>query len=146
MKNVTIIFSFIFLSFFNLKAQTKSEVLVKDLETRRFEALVKNDFNFLEEVFSDDLVYLHSNGSKDDKAKYIGNLKSGKSGYDEITSLGFNTKEYAKNVVINRGKLRLKIKSPNHDAVPFEVYFTTVYIKEGGTWRCVSWQATRFPV
>lgn len=146
MKNVLIIFSFFFLSFFNLSAQTKSEILVKDLETKRFEAIVKNDFKFLDQVFSEDLVYLHSSGSQDDKNKYIGNLKSGKSGYEEITSLGFNTKEYDKNVVINRGKVRLKIKSPNHDAVPFEVYFTTVYIKKGSTWRCVSWQATRLPI
>lgn len=146
MKNVLIIFSFFFLSFFNLSAQTKSEILVKDLETKRFEAIVKNDFKFLDQVFSEDLVYLHSSGSQDDKNKYIGNLKSGKSGYEEITSLGFTTKEYDKNVVINRGKVRLKIKSPNHDAVPFEVYFTTVYIKKGSTWRCVSWQATRLPI
>lgn len=146
MKNSVIIFSFLCLSFFSSLAQTKSEILVKDLETKRFEALVKNDFNYLDMVFSDDLVYLHSNGSLDDKNKYIGNLKSGKSGYEEITSLGFITKEYDKNVVINRGKVRLKIKSPNHDAVPFEVYFTTVYIKKGSTWRCVSWQATRLPI
>lgn len=146
MKNALIIFSFFFLSFFNLIAQTKSEILVKDLETKRFEALVKNDFKFLDQVFSEDLVYLHSSGSEDDKNKYIGNLKSGKSGYEEVASLGFTTKEYAKNVVINRGRVRFKFKSQNHDAVPVEVYFTTVYIKEGPTWRCVSWQATRFPV
>ncbi|MES2797919.1 MAG: nuclear transport factor 2 family protein [Bacteroidota bacterium] len=143
MKKLLLI-SCLFISInFIAKSQTKSEMIVHDLETKRFASLVSKDFDFLDQVFSENLEYLHSNGAMDDKLKYMDGIKSGRVNYLELTPENFATKEYSKNVVINRGKVKIRVKSGTNEGAPFSVYFTTVYLKEKADWKCISWQATR---
>jgi ketosteroid isomerase-like protein len=144
MKKLILILFLINANYFSAISQTKAEIIVKELETKRFAALVNKDFDFLDKVFSDKLEYFHSSGVLDNKETYLGNLKAGKTTYLEITPLNIDTKEYAKNVVINRGKAQLRVKTVN-DGKPYTLYFTTVYVKEKSDWRAVSWQATRLP-
>lgn len=122
-------------------AQTKAEILVKELETKRFTALTEKNIDFLQNIFSENLVYVHSSGAFDTKETYIGSLTSGKTAYNEINILELNTHQYAKNLVVNRGKAKLKV----NNGTPFSIYFTSIYEKVKAGWKMVSWEATRLP-
>lgn len=59
----------------NDQDSSASEVL--ELEKKRFRAVVEGDIDFLQEVISEDLYYIHSNGSVDTKDSFIGPIATG---------------------------------------------------------------------
>jgi hypothetical protein len=139
MKKLTLFLSiFCLLSLQNF-AQTKNETLVKELETKRFAALIEKNMAFLQNIFAENLVYVHSSGDIENKEAYLGKLIAGKTIYNEINILVLDTHQYAKNLVINRGKVKIKVNS----GTPFDIYFTSVYEKIKSDWKMVSWEATR---
>jgi hypothetical protein len=44
---------------------------IEQLERRRFDAQVAKDLPTLETIFADDLIYTHSNGHQDGKARIL---------------------------------------------------------------------------
>ena len=57
------------------------EAEISRLDTRRIEALLKADIKALDEIYSDDLVYVHSGGKIDSKKPYLTLLTSGNLNY-----------------------------------------------------------------
>ena len=50
---------------------------IKKLEDRRFRAMIDSDFDTLEGLLDDGLVYTHSTGQSDTHAEYIAKCKKG---------------------------------------------------------------------
>ncbi len=68
-------------------AQQKDSAVIKEiilLEEKRFEAQVNKDYDFLEKIFAEDLVYIHSTGIMHTKKQYIQSIKEGTSAYKKI--------------------------------------------------------------
>jgi Domain of unknown function (DUF4440) len=44
---------------------------IKNLEDRRFQAMIDSDFDTLDKLLGDDLIYTHSTAQSDTRAEYI---------------------------------------------------------------------------
>jgi Domain of unknown function (DUF4440) len=58
---------------------------IKALECRRYRAMIAGDAAVLDELCSDDLIYTHSKGDRDDKRSYLHKVGTGYFTYLEIT-------------------------------------------------------------
>ncbi|GAB2610355.1 hypothetical protein GCM10027035_03260 [Emticicia sediminis] len=123
-------------------AQNTKEV-IETLERKRFEAQVSKDFDFLEKVFADDLVYTHSSGKQDDKQAYIQSIKDGKSVYDKIDVQELNVRVYGKAaVVVGKVAITQGIASGKPTILPLK--YTVVYNQNGKKgWQLNTWQSLR---
>lgn len=123
-------------------AQNTKEV-IETLERKRFEAQVSKDFDFLEKVFADDLVYTHSSGKQDNKQAYIQSIRDGKSVYDKIEVQELNVRVYGKAaVVVGKVAITQGIASGKPTILPLK--YTVVYNQNGKKgWQLNTWQSLR---
>ncbi|MER0440556.1 nuclear transport factor 2 family protein [Emticicia sp. W12TSBA100-4] len=123
-------------------AQSTQEV-IENLERKRFAAQVSKDFDFLEKVFADDLVYTHSSGKQDDKQAYIQSIKDGKSVYDKIEVQELNVRVYGKAaVVVGKVAITQGIASGKPTILPLK--YTVVYNQNGKKgWQLNTWQSLK---
>jgi ketosteroid isomerase-like protein len=80
--------------------QSPVEKAVLQLEQDWVNALVKADAAKLETLYADTLVYTHSSGSVDDKAKYIANLKAGGTKYLSIDRDSVKVNTYGDSAIV----------------------------------------------
>ena len=93
-------------------------------------------------TFSDELLYVHSNGKVDTKASLAAAISSGKSVYHAITYEQRDFREVAPGLVLVTGRCRVQLGK----AAPFnELYlsFLAAYRLEKGTWRFLAWQSCK---
>jgi hypothetical protein len=98
----------------------------------------------LDAAFSDELLYVHSNGKADTKASFMEALTSGKSKYNAVTYEQRDFREVAPGLVLMNGRCRVKLGA----AAPFtelHLSFLAAYRLEKGTWRFLAWQSCRMP-
>ncbi|MCI0438863.1 MAG: nuclear transport factor 2 family protein [Chloroflexi bacterium] len=119
---------------------TKVEQEVLDLEKRRFEAIVRNDYAALEQILANDLTYIHSNGVFESKAEFIGALKSGQRKYEssdvkEVHARVYGSTAVLTGIVLNRVRGGGGVRDLN-------LRFTDVYVQRQGKWQMVAWQST----
>jgi hypothetical protein len=50
---------------------------IKRLEDRRFQAMIDSNFDTLDKLLGDDVIYTHSSGRSDTRAEYIALCKKG---------------------------------------------------------------------
>ena len=129
------------------KRQTAAKAEVEAAERQRFKAQVSKDFDFLEKVFADDLIYTHSGGKIDSKETYINSIKEGKSVYNaiDVEELRIRTYNNEKSAVVNG---TIMITQPPVDGKPtlLHIRYAVVYIKnEGKGWQLVMWQSLKLP-
>lgn len=125
------------------QAAAKSEV--ESLERQRFEAQVKKDYAFLEKIFADDLLYVHSSGKTDSKATYINSIKEGKSNYAKIDVEEIAVRSYnnQKTAVVN-GVVNITQSPVDGKSNFLHLRYTVVYIKNKGKgWQLVTWQSLK---
>jgi len=121
----------------NIKADLES------LERKRFAAQVSKDFEFLEKIFADDLVYTHSNAKVDNKVSYITSIKEGKSVYKSIDLQEINVREYGKIAVIN-GRALIELGPVDGKPNNVNLRYTVVYSNNGKKgWQLNTWQSTK---
>ena len=127
------------------KKQSAAKSEVEALERQRFEALVKKDYVFLEKIFADDLLYVHSSGKTDNKTTYITSVKEGKSSYDKIDVEEITVRPYnnQKAAVVN-GVVNITQSPVEGKSNMLHLRFTVVYIKNKGKgWQLVTWQSLK---
>jgi uncharacterized protein (TIGR02246 family) len=118
------------------------ETEVLRLDALRIEALLKNDVKALEQLYADELVYVHSGGKVDTKKAYLASLAAGNLTYvslrydppARVTVAGRDTA-----VVTGKAIIEAKTKSGAMNRV---LTTTTVYVRMGGQWRIISYQGT----
>jgi ketosteroid isomerase-like protein len=120
---------------------TKADI--EALERKRFAAQVSKDFDFLEKVFADDLVYTHSSGKQDNKTTYIASIKEGKSVYNKIDVEEIIVRTYGKTAVVN-GKILIEQPAPEGKTVSIHLRYVVVYNKNGKKgWQLNTWQSLK---
>lgn len=110
----------------------------------RVAAMISADPARLAAVFSDELLYVHSNGKADTKASFTATLTSGKSKYNAITYEQRDFREVAPGLVLMNGRCRVLLGQ----AAPFNelhLSFLAAYRLEQGVWRFLAWQSCRMP-
>lgn len=117
---------------------------IKKREDRRFQAMIDSDFNTLEELLGDDLIYTHSTAQADTRAEYIALCKKGVFKYLKIERPVENMQVYGDDTVIVTGHTRM-------DAIIegtlklLNSRYTNVWRKGPKGWQMVVWQSTPIP-
>jgi ketosteroid isomerase-like protein len=111
---------------------------------KRIALTLAGDLAGLGAMMTDDLTYTHSSGVEETKAEFLEGLKSGKYLYREITPRDRKVRVHGDAAVVS-GPAHVVIE-PGGKRTELELYFTELYVKEGGQWRMALWQSTRLPV
>ena len=119
----------------------ETEKAIRQLENRRFHAMIEADTAALDTILADDLTYTHTNGWVDTKEQFIGWLETGELNYESITTDGVLVRVYAATAVVT-GQAAVEIKV-NGQAKNLQIRFIDVYVKREGHWQMVAWQSTR---
>jgi hypothetical protein len=117
---------------------------IRSSEDARFRAQVQGDTAALDQLMTDDMLYIHSNASVDTKAIFFSNLNTGKTDYQFMEREGEpQIRSYGKMGISNGIVLAKGV----NNGTPFDlrIRYTSVYLKQKGVWRLASWQSTRIP-
>lgn len=108
----------------------------------RLHALMAGDASQLTRLFSDELVFVHSDGRIEGKADYVRNLLAGDTAYANALTHDLRTQEPAPGVVVLIGAQEMR-KRLGPDWSEVKLRFLAVWRREGDAWRMVSWQSMR---
>ncbi|MHA8051060.1 nuclear transport factor 2 family protein [Aquirufa sp. ROCK-SH2] len=132
------------LTSFLAMAQEKSAASLKEADLNRFKIMIAQDQAGLEKVLHNDLVYIHSSGTKDNKASYIQSIVSKKTIYHKIDVVEISQRIYG-NIGINNGVAHITNLKDGVELPVNKLTFTDVFIFENGRWQMISWQSTKLP-
>lgn len=116
---------------------------VRQAELARFAAQTARDTAALRRLLGNDLVYVHSNGVVESKARFIEAVATGSMVYDSVIPLQLDHRVFGETAVGN-GKARVQVRTGGQTH-RVELLFTTVHVRRDGQWRLVAWQSTRAP-
>jgi ketosteroid isomerase-like protein len=120
-------------------AQEAAGEAVLKLEDQWTEALVKADTAFLERLYTDDIVYTHTNGMVNNKAQVIEGIKAGKAKYLSVERSDLKLQDYGDTAIVT---FRAVIKV---NTVTLPSRMIHVFVKRKGEWRMAAYQSTRLP-
>ncbi|HMV09088.1 MAG TPA: nuclear transport factor 2 family protein [Cyclobacteriaceae bacterium] len=133
----------IFLGMTSLVAmsQTAQEQRIIDLSKKKFQWMIAMNFDSLESVLDDRMVFIHSNGWPETKTEFINDIKSGKLRYKSIEVVEASARMYQGSaVIIGRGKFKVALDGKDLD---LELKYTEFYIQKNGKWLLASRHANR---
>ena len=110
---------------------------------KRIALTIAGDLAGLAAMMTADLTYTHSSGVEETKAEFLEGLRSGKYLYREITPRERRVRVHGDAAIVS-GPAHVVIE-PGGKRTELELYFTELYVKEGGQWRMALWQSTRLP-
>jgi ketosteroid isomerase-like protein len=117
------------------------EQAVLKAEQSWVDSLLKSDTAALDALYAETLVYTHSSGSVDDKAKYIAAIKSGATKYLSIDREEVKVNVYGAAAVVTC-KVMMKLTA-NGENRTVNARMIHVYAKQKGRWQMVAHQTTR---
>jgi len=128
-------------------AQSCSGTITPEEATRaedaRYAAQMANDFDAMQRLFGEDLVYIHSSAALDDKAAYIDSMRSGAVRYRVMRRSGVTVRTFGCLAILS-GNADYDVTVKGQElTVPLR--FHAIWAKREGGPQFVSWQATRIP-
>jgi ketosteroid isomerase-like protein len=125
----------------NVAAQPAVPAVLR-ADAERLAAMMAGDAAALGRVFSDELVFVHSDGRVESKAEYVKNLMAGDTAYADAKTSEVQTLKPAADVVVLIGaqEMRKRLGPAWSD---IRLRFLSVWRNENGTWRMVAWQSAR---
>jgi ketosteroid isomerase-like protein len=121
----------------------KIKQTIRELESRRFRAMIEADAITLEALLADSLVYTHSSATTDGKASYIAGIKSKKWQYRQIDRPVEDLQVHGDTVVVT-GHVRIDILIDGKPKIMNSRY-SDVWVKGAKGWQMVAWQSTPIP-
>jgi ketosteroid isomerase-like protein len=104
-------------------------------------ALTASDIKALGEIFSDQLVYTHSDGRVQTKQEFLAPIAAGRLRFDSVTDCDTPRVHVYEASAIVSACYELKIGP----APRSRHMFLTAFVKEAGRWQIVAIQTTRLP-
>ncbi len=116
---------------------------IKALEDQRFQAMIDSDFDTLDKLLGDNLIYTHSTAQSDNRAEYIALCKKGVFKYLKIDRPVEDIQVYGDTVVVTG---HTKMDAIIHGTPKLlNSRYTNVWIKGAKGWQMVVWQSTPIP-
>jgi len=117
------------------------EGAIRDAEKGWANAVTARDFQALDKIFGDKLIYAHATGAIESKEQYLGRLRSGAQKYDSIVHESIRVVAYGDSAV-SHAILRMTGIS---NGKPFNDHVMAMHMweKQGGSWRLVAHQTTK---
>jgi ketosteroid isomerase-like protein len=117
---------------------------ISALEARRYQAMTEADIATLDELFSPDLVYTHSDATADSKQSYLDRLTTGFFDYGPMT--------HPEHSIVVRGDCALVFHDMrgevlvNHETKRvLNSRSLAVWVREHGNWTLLAFQPTKYP-
>src|SRR5262245_65431887 len=123
------------------KVSNGVEQAVRKLEQQWEDALLKSDVAALDKIYDDSLSYTHSSGTVDNKATYIGNIKSGASKYESMKRDDIKVRVYGNTALVSCHWVVHVLSRGNK--IDTDARYLHVYVKQTDGWKMVAHQATR---
>jgi ketosteroid isomerase-like protein len=123
----------------SVSAQETAEQQILKLEDRWTDALVKADMDFLGRLYTDDIVYTHTNGTVNTKAEVLNAIQAGKAKYLSVERSDVRTQDFGDTVIVT---FRAVIKV---NAVTLPSRIIHVFVRQNGSWKMAAYQSTRLP-
>jgi ketosteroid isomerase-like protein len=131
---------FILISIFtqmNALAQSKVETEILHLSLDKFRWKTEGKIDLVEDLFDDDLVFIHITGHITTKAEWIKQLKSGSFVYNKIEQKEAAVKVYGDTAVLV-GKAYFTVNGGSL----YKLVYTEVYTKKNEKWKLVNLHTT----
>lgn len=123
-------------------AAIKAEI--KKLEDRRYQAMIDSDFDTLDRLLGDQLVYTHSTSQSDTRTEYIALCKKGVFKYRKIERPVENIQVYGDDTVVVTGQIKIDAVIEGKPKL-LNSRYTNVWVKGAKGWQMVVWQSTPIP-
>jgi len=124
------------------QAATDPAAVWRAADDARVAAMISADPAKLAAVFSDDLLYVHSNGKPDTKTSFVAAISAGRSVYHSVTYEQREFREVSPGLVLMTARCRVQLgKTAPHN----ELYLSVLaaYRLEKGAWRFLAWQSAK---
>ena len=125
-----------------ISATANPQDLIRELETRRMQALLSKDWATLSALLSDDLVHIHANGAVEDKAAYLATMAT----QFEILTINrpaLDIRMMGDSAIVT-GPLNQDVRMMQTGAVvQLQAVATQVWVKRSQEWALCGFQATR---
>lgn len=140
MKNLILIILFISTGV-AVHAQAQQEQAILDLSKKKFQWMITMNYDSLEPVLDERMIFIHSNGWGETKTEFIQDIKSGKLIYTSINVLEASVRLYPGSaVIIGRGKFNVKLDGKD---LEFDLKYTEFYVQKNGKWLLASRHSNR---
>jgi len=123
-------------------AQDASQAVLA-AQDARFAATIRADASALAAMMTDDLTYTHSSGATEARAEFLDGIRSGRYAYRSIESRDRRVRLHGDAAIIS-GTAHIVIE-PGGKRTEIDLYFSELYVRQGGAWRMALWQSTRLP-
>ncbi len=112
------------------------------MEQRRISALIRQDFDALASILTDDLVHVHANGLIENKQSYLSSIRNKFRFLSvERPDLQYRSLGYT---IVSVGPLNQSVVVRDTDTEILMVAVATqLWVRSEGSWRLASFQATR---
>ena len=117
-------------------------VMARDVQ--RGAALLAGDARALADIYSDALLYTHSNGQVETKAEFVGALADRSLTYQQFLTEAVNGSSITPDVVVLRGRIDQR-KIVRGRPGTAKLFFTSIWRLEANTWRMVGMQTAIIP-
>ncbi|WP_447750129.1 nuclear transport factor 2 family protein [Pseudomonas nicosulfuronedens] len=119
--------------------------LLLNLEAERQRALVEEDHTRLDELFADELLYVHTTGLVQDKAQYLVYARHAVR-YLAVERGELTVRLFGDGLALMSGpQCNLLQKRGGGEPVRAEGFATQLWVKEDAGWRIASFHGTRAP-
>ena len=116
---------------------------IRGLERDRFRAMVDGNGPLLDELLSETVSYVHTNGKRETKRQFVDGITAGRRRYRQIEIQSQEVLPVGRETcVIVTGRALIEMEA-NNGALLFPIAYTALHAQEDGEWRLVAWQATR---
>lgn len=111
---------------------------LRALEERRRLAMLAADTAALRDILDEGLVYVHSTGTRDSRASYLGKLDDGAVRYEELST---EVVEIAvrERFALLRGTMTARVRTPDRTLVVAS-HYEVVWMRAAQAWRVVAFQ------
>ena len=116
---------------------------IRELESRRFRAMIEGDAGALDALLADTLVYTHSYGGADSKQTYLDGVRSKKWVYRKIERPKEDIQVHGDCVIVT-GQVRIELIAEGTPKTLKSAY-TDVWVKGPKGWQMTAWQSTPLP-
>ena len=117
---------------------------ISALEARRYQAMTDADIATLDELFSADLVYTHSDATSDSKQSYLDRVATGFFRYGPMT--------HPEHSIVVRGDCALVFHDMRGEVLvngetkrALNSRSIAVWVREDGNWALLAFQPTKYP-
>src|SRR5271168_2270511 len=115
---------------------------IRLLEYDRFRAMVDSDVSLLNQLLSDNVNFVHTNGKRETKQQFIDAIAAGHRRYRQIEVQSQEALTVGKETCVVTGRALFELET-NNGALLYPIAYTAIQAKEDGRWRLIVWHATR---